>query len=63
MLKKGYLASNLVYLSVAHKIEYIEEYLYHLDTIFGEIREFENGKDVKEALDGPVCHQGFKRLN
>ncbi len=63
MLSKGYLAGNSIYVSVAHTNEILEGYFYELDKLFGDIRNFENGKDVMTSLKGPVCHGGFKRLN
>ena len=63
MLKKGYLASNLVYLSTAHSRKVIEKYITEMEEIFSLIKECEMGRDVYELLEGPVCHSGFKRLN
>lgn len=64
MLKQGILASNAVYVSVAHREEEINQYFEALDTVFAQIAKFENGDgSVDEALEGPVCHQGFQRLN
>lgn len=63
MLKKGYLAANSVYLCTEHTPELINGYFDALDPVFAQIRECEEGKDVDELLEGPVCHSGFKRLN
>lgn len=63
MLKKGYLAGNSMYPCLAHTPEIIDDYFEKLDVIFAQIRDFEDGKDVMRALDGPVCQSGFKRLN
>ena len=63
MLKKGYLASNSIYVSTAHTPEIIDVYFNELEDLFKDIRDFEDGKDVFSLLDGPVCHSGFKRLN
>ncbi len=63
MLKKGYLAGNTTYVCTEHTREIIDEYFNALDPIFGLISEFENGRDIEEFLEGPVCHNGFKRLN
>jgi len=63
MLKKGYLAGNSVYVCVAHTKEIIDSYFEALDSLFSDIREFEDGRDVMKELNGPVCHGGFKRLN
>lgn len=63
MLKKGYLAGNSMYASIAHTDEIRDGYFHELDKVFARIRDFEDGDDVFSALDGPVCQAGFKRLN
>lgn len=63
MLAKGYLASNLIFSSLAHTPEIVDGYFDTLDPIFGLIKECEEGRDVMALLKGPVCHAGFKRLN
>lgn len=63
MLKKGFLASNSIYVSTTHTDEILDSYFYELDKIFSLIKECESGKDVFSLLEGPVCHGGFKRLN
>jgi len=63
MLKKGFLAANSIYISIAHTQDVIDSYFFELDKIFKLIREFEDGRDVMKELNGPICHAGFKRLN
>lgn len=63
MLKRGLLAATSVYVSMAHTDKYLDVYFSNLDEIFETIAKCEQGKDVFELLDGPVCHLGFKRLN
>ena len=63
MLKKGYLATTQMYACIAHTPDVIDGYFEALDPIFADIRDFEDGKDVMKALEGPVCQAGFKRLN
>lgn len=64
MLKRGYLASTLLYSSMAHTKEIIDTYLNELDDLFNTISKCESKElDVDELLEGPVCHGGFKRLN
>jgi len=63
MLKQGYLASNLLFVSTAHSKDVISRYFEILDPIFGTIKECEDGRDLSQLLDGPICHSGFKRLN
>ena len=62
MLKRGYLASTAIYLSTAHKDEIIDFYFENLSQIFKEIALFEKNK-IDDFLDGPICHNGFQRLN
>ena len=63
MLKKGYLAATAVYACTAHTPAIIKEYLENLKPIFQMIKECEEGRDVMELLEGPIAHNGFKRLN
>jgi len=63
MLKKGMLASNSIYVSVAHTPDLIDQYFQYLDDIFLTISECEDDRDIDKLLDGPVCHAGFYRLN
>ena len=63
MLKKGFLGNTNLNSSIAHTPEIMDAYFEALDPIFAEIRDFEDGKDVMKALEGPVCQSGFKRLN
>tara|TARA_A100001015_G_scaffold207572_1_gene232147 strand:+ start:550 stop:2559 length:2010 start_codon:yes stop_codon:yes gene_type:complete len=63
MLKKGFLASNSVYLCTEHTEEIIEEYIFELDKIFKTIKKCEEGENIMEFLEGPICHDGFSRLN
>jgi glutamate-1-semialdehyde aminotransferase len=64
MLKKGYLASTNFYPSIAHNYFIIDNYLSELDNLFKIISDCEKGNiEVKSILDGPICHNGFKRLN
>lgn len=63
MLEQGYLASNVVYLSIAHNSQLIDNYINALEPIFSVIHECQNGRDINKLLKGPVCHSGFRRLN
>lgn len=62
-LKQGYLGGDCVYVSMAHTPEIIEKYFDILDPIFAQIAECEEGRNVLELLNGPLCHTRFKRLN
>ena len=64
MLKKGYLASNLFYVSIAHTDEIINGFLENLELVFKIIKDCENGyKDIDALLEFECCHSGFERLN
>lgn len=63
MLKKGYIAGTSIYVCTEHTDKIINSYFEALEPIFKVIQDCENGVDVFELLDGPVCHGGFKRLN
>ena len=64
MLKKGYLASNLFYSSFAHSKEILKSYINELSVIFATISSYERrGQPIDDLLEGPVCHEGFNRLN
>lgn len=63
MLKKGYLASNVFFASTQHTADVIDRYFDALGPVFDLIRQCEDGLNVNDLLEGPVCHAGFKRLN
>jgi len=60
MLKKGYLASNIVYVSLAHEKKIIDQYLKDLDKVFKKISKIKN---PKKEIKIEEAHQDFKRLN
>ena len=64
MLKKNYLASNQIYLTIFHTKKIIDKYIKELDPIFKKINNFEKKNiNVKKFLKKEVCHQTFQRLN
>ncbi len=63
MLKKGFLATTIVFSCTEHTPEVVDQYFENLDPVFGLIKECEEGRPVDALLDGPVCHAGFSRLN
>ncbi len=62
-LKRGYLAGTNFFACSAHELDKFSEYSDILNQIFNVISECENGRDIKQLLDSPICHAGFKRLN
>jgi len=63
MLKKGFLASNVVYVCMGHTDNIIDKYFNEIDKIFSIISRCEQGENIDDYLEGPICHDGFKRLN
>ncbi len=63
MLKKGFLATNSCYVCTQHSDNLLNNYFDNLNTIFHKINECEEGYPIDKLLDGPVCHDTFKRLN
>ncbi len=63
MLKEGFLASTSCYSSIAHTDDDLEKYKRILNKIFQQISKFEEQNVSNGYLEGPVCHNGFKRLN
>ena len=63
MLKKGYLAATSVYVCTAHTKDIIDGYIENIRPIFKIIKECEDGRDIMDLLEGPIAHNGFKRLN
>ncbi len=60
MLKKGILASNIFYPSIAHKAEHLESYEENLNEVLNGI--WKDG-ELKGQLDVAPAQTGFKRLN
>ena len=64
MLKHGFLASNLIYVSIRHSVEILLLYEEALDKVFSLIRKCEDGiYSINSLLDTSVCTSDFKRLN
>jgi glutamate-1-semialdehyde 2,1-aminomutase len=63
MLKRGYLAGSSFYPSNVHTKDTVDRFFSNLLPIFKTIEECLNGDDISDYLQGPVCHDGFKRLN
>lgn len=63
MLKRGYLASTSVYVSYSHTSDHVSEYLDAVDQTFARIGSNVSEGTVEDALEGPVAHSKFERLN
>ncbi|MBU1026750.1 MAG: aminotransferase class III-fold pyridoxal phosphate-dependent enzyme [Candidatus Margulisbacteria bacterium] len=62
MLKRGYLATNLTYLSFAHTKKIIDDFLVVAQEVFNRIKKAKENAQLASLLDGEVCHGGFARL-
>jgi len=62
MLKRGFLATDHIFVSYAHKEEHVRKYLEKVDEVFEIIGKAIKQNKVKEMLEGPVVQTGFKRL-
>ena len=64
LLKNGILASTAFYPCTEHKQEHLEYFFKTLKPILEKIKKIESTRDpCEQYLDGPLCHNGFKRLN
>ena len=62
MLDRGFLASNVIYVSYAHEKQIIDKYLTAVEDVLKTIAKAIKEGSLKRLLRGPVCHGGFKRL-
>lgn len=62
MLKLGFLASSLIYITYAHRKTHIDQYFKAVDKTFAVISKAINENKVLDLLEGPVAHSGFARL-
>jgi glutamate-1-semialdehyde 2,1-aminomutase len=61
MLDRGFLVSNLIYVSYAHTEEIIDNYLKNALEVFQLISSHQN--DLRKLLKSEISHSGFQRLN
>ena len=65
MLKEGFLGNTAIYPTLAHTDEILTIHREVIDKVFCQIGEIirKGGKEaILEAIGGPVCLSGFKRL-
>ena len=62
MLKRGFLASNAVYVCTEHNENVLKNYGEALDQVFSLISECEQGRSIKEFLESEVCDKDFRRI-
>ncbi len=63
MLRRGFLASDIFYASLAHTDAHIAKYEKAVYEVFGIIARARNEGGVKRLLKGPVASSHFQRLN
>ena len=63
MLEKGFLSTPLVYVSLSHTDEILQNYFTEFEACFQLAREALADGTIDMKLKGPICHSGFKRLN
>ena len=63
MLKKGYLASTIFYVSTAHDEKLLEKYFEELTEVLTSLKEIIREGNISMKLDGPIVKTGFGRLN
>ena len=63
MLKKGFLANNLIYCSICHSKRDIDDYFESIEQIFEVIGKCQDGLDIDKILDSGPSTSDFKRLN
>lgn len=62
MLEKGFLASTVVYPTLAHDEKVLALYEQALDEVFRRIAEILHSGTLADSLKGPQAHTGFTRL-
>lgn len=64
MLKRGFLAGNVIYISLAHERSICDKYLDAFNDVISLLASVQYDSCKLEALlEGPICHSGFQRLN
>jgi hypothetical protein len=65
MLKEGFLGNNGFYPTLAHTEEVLARYREAIDKVFYQMAQISRSggeEAILEAIGGPVCQSGFKRL-
>lgn len=63
MLKKHFLATGSVYVSMAHNCEIIDAYFDAAEPVFELVGQCLHGRSYSDLLEGPIKNSGFSRLN
>ena len=62
MLKRGFLASNVIYISLAHERHLCDQFLAAFEIVIKILKNAHFSETYNDLLEGPVCHSGFQRL-
>ncbi len=62
MLKRGFLASTVIYPTLAHTDAHVAAYEAAVNEVFGVMASALEKDGVTAALEGPEAHTGFRRL-
>lgn len=62
MLKRGFLASASPFATCCYTDEIIKSYIEHSQAVFDEIKKAIDENSLERKLEGPVKHDGFRRL-
>ena len=61
MLTRGFLVSNLIYVSFAHNQKIVDQYLKNALEVFQLISDHKD--NLEKLLKSEISHSGFQRLN
>ena len=62
MLKRGYLASNIIYVSTSHTKKVIDNYLKSFEDVIKKISSC-NSKKLNKLIYSRLCETGLRRMN
>ena len=62
MLKKGYIFSNVIYLSLKHNYKNIDRFFDNFHQILKKDSQNFSHSFFKKNIKGPIAHSGFRRL-
>lgn len=63
MLTKGYLSTLALYMTWAHTIKQIDNYLVAIENFVVKYKKHMEDNTIEQFLKGPIVHGGFQRLN
>ena len=62
MLRRGYIFSNVIYLSLKHNYKNIDRFFDNFHQILKKDSENFSHRFFKKNIKGPIAHSGFRRL-